>query len=313
MYQYGLPILLYADQGSTFNAGFSWLREVLDSVEINDYFSQLNVKTPSFRQYPRGSLNRGIGGIIESSVKLIKRLIQGSIRNNVLSYESFLGIIKMCICYANKRPLTNQSALRDQNIDTLFNIVTPEILKLGYETCVLEVNTPIGDYGDWSEDDLVSPHIAYKDLGKVIKIKHRIRNNYHTDFLYGLLDQATRQKDKYKQVMHHRLAVGDIVVIKDPLVKAPNFPLGVITKVTYNSNDESTICQVYKANRSTIVRDSSSLILLVEGEPSSNLNPDENVPSSGVTVPVAHIEPLQFRTRRQAAVDCDTALRAYFA
>ncbi len=279
IYEFGLPQIVHTDAGTNFSAGFNWLREVFNNIEIKDYFDQLNVQIPTFNQYPRGSLSKGIPGFVESGVKLVRRLIQGSIKNNVLDFEQFCSVIRQVICYANKRPLNNFSALRDQSINSDFRILTPEILKLGYETNVLEVNIPQNEPDDWQPEQLVDHRIAYKNLRQLLKIKNNIREGYHTEFLYSLMDAATHLKGRYLPIHHQILELGDTVLIRDPFIKSAQFPMGIITKVIKNNLDEVTQVSVRKANHTNVTRDVSDIILLVRNEVSS----DGSVPSGGDT------------------------------
>lgn len=196
VYAYGLPTKLFSDSGSNLAKAFAWIRESLDSVEVKAYLDQTGVKVCTFEQYPRGSLNRGIGGIIESGVALVRKLIQGSIRNNILDFQQFSHVIKQCICYANKKPLSIES-LRGENPDDQFQIFSPEFLKFGYETAVLEVNGG-NESDDWMFEDLE----VKEEMKKMLEVKERLRNSYHSEFLYGLLNQATKEKDKYVPVLH---------------------------------------------------------------------------------------------------------------
>ena len=104
IYSYGLPQRLVSDAGSNLATGFSLVRDSLNSAEVKEFLEQTGIQCCELEQYPKGSLNRG-----ESGVALMKKLIQGSIRNSILDFQHFSHVIKQCICYANKRPLTQQA------------------------------------------------------------------------------------------------------------------------------------------------------------------------------------------------------------
>ena len=261
IYNFGLPQKLISDAGSNLTTAFSWIRDVLNTLEVKEYLDQTGVGICDLEQYPKGSLNRGIGGIIEAGVALMKKLIQGAIRNNVLDFQYFCHMIKQCVCYANKRPLTYQ-ALREQNPDDDYQVISPEFLKYGYETAVLDINSLRDTDVDWYKED----EDSYKKVKRLMDIKDRLREHYHSEFLYGLLDQATKNKNKYIPVKHQRLHKGDVVLIKDSFVKAPNFPLAKVLEVVENSIGETTQAVLLKANKNIIKRDISSLILLVKKE-----------------------------------------------
>lgn len=314
VYDYGIPEIVHSDSGTNFTAGFSWLRDTLDTVEVKDYLDELKVKAPTFEQFPRGSLNRGIPNFIESGVKIVKRLLQGAIRGNVLEILQFCSVVKQCICLANRRPLCNFSALRDQNVQSDYRIITPELLKFGYELAVLELNSS-HDNDSWKPEELMDSNIAYKNLDHLLKVKGKIRELYHNEFLYGLLDNATKTKGRYLPVKHQVLAPGDTCLIKDPFVKQSCFPLGLIKKVTKNSLGEVTQAVVLKANKSLITRDSSDLVLLVRAE---NFDPDiaENENESPSGKKHSDEDSSSFINnlvdRRSAALNCNMALKEYF-
>ena len=181
-----------------------------------------------------------------------------------MDFQQFGHVIRQCICYANKRPLTQQ-ALRECNPEDQFQIVTPEFLKFGYETAVLEV----GEFGkDDSNDWKPVVDVDIEQFRKLKEIKDRLRKQYQSEFIYGLMDQATKLKNKYIPVHHENIDEGDIVLIKNTFVKAPNYPLARVLHVVRNSLGEVTQAVLLKGNRSLVKRDTSSIIPLVKnGQP----------------------------------------------
>lgn len=321
IYEYGLPEIVHSDAGSNLSAGFSWLKDALNTVEIKDYFNELKIKTPSFSQFPRGSLNRGIPSFIESGIKMVKRLIQGAIRNNILSFIQFCSLIKQCVCLANKRPLNGFSSLRDQNVDHSYRILTPEVLKFGYETCVLEVNVPENDADNWTPEQLDNSKIAFQNIEQIIKIKGKIRDFYHDEFLYSLMDDATRHKGKYLPVKHQHIKPNDIVIIRDPYVKPSSQPMGLVLKTTKNALNEVTQAVVLKANKAIVTRDSSDLTLLLRGKDSEMDHDNSNAIADYCTDLTDHnlhkdlISSVDFSSatkQRAAAKKCNEALKNYY-
>ena len=55
-------------------------------------------------------------------------------------------------------------------------------------------------------------------------------------------------------------------MIKDSLVKAPNYPLAKVLDVVHNSIGEVTQAVLLKGNKSVVKRDTSSIIPLVRNE-----------------------------------------------
>lgn len=202
--------------------------------------------------------------------------------------------------------MTNFSALRDQSVHAEYRILTPEVLKLGYETNVLEVNVPKCDIDEWQPDQVIDHRIAYKNLKQLLKVKNNVRTGYHTEFLYSLMDAATKLQGKYLPVQHQTLDVGDTVLIRDPFYKSTQFPLGLITKVIKNDVGECTAVGIKKGNFSNIVRDVSDVILLVKNvEANECSSPLENGEGSEVDDSSVQLEGLSDsnprRTNRRAA------------
>jgi hypothetical protein len=139
----------------------------------------------------------------------------------------------------------------------------------------------------------------------MLKIKDNIRDYYHSEFIYGLLDQSVKEKGKYLPVIHQEIREGDIVLVKDTLVKAPNYPLAKVLEVTTNSLGESTQALLLKANKSKIKRDISSLILLVRRA--------TDVPETRkVSLPCDNAKnhfPRRPKSQRRAALKCVTRNR----
>ncbi|XP_068224565.1 uncharacterized protein [Palaemon carinicauda] len=269
VYNYGLPNKVFSDSGSNLGGAFTWIEECLKASEVQEFFNQRGVDVTEFSQYPCGSLNRGIGGIIESGVGLVRKLIQGAIHNNILDFLEFSHVIKQCICYANKKPISELGALREQNVNDDFQVLSPEFLKFGYDTQVMECIYHEGQLDDYDSSNLG------KDFRRLIHIKEKLRNSYHNEFLFGLQDQATKYRGKYYPREHVKISKGDIVLIKDSMVKAPNYPLARVLDVIYNSLGEAVQVQLVKGNKSVVFRDISSVILLVKGDGLSDSHIDQ--------------------------------------
>ena len=302
VYSYGLPSQVFSDSGTNLGGAFSWIKKCLSSPEVKDFFDQRKVKITEFEQYPRGSLNRGIGGIIESGVGLIRKLIQGSIRNNILDFLKFQHVIKQCVCYANKKPISELGALREQNVNDDFQVISPEYLKFGYDTNVLECI-----YND--NEDNYDENTMNADFKKLIDVKERLRNSYHKYFLTNLQEQATEYKSKYSPVSHTLLHKGDIVLVRDPMVKSPNFPMARVLDVVYNSMGEAIRVKLLKGNRNIIFRDISSVILLIK-------NAEPVVHAVDPVVPTVPIDPQSCiyndRVKRNAALVCSEKNKILF-
>ena len=222
IYTYGIPRRIYSDAGSVFQSAFPYISSVLSDEKIQKYLTDRNCEICSFNVNPKESLNRGIGGFIESAVKLVKRFINGAIRNNILDYRQFCHVVRQTICYCNKRPLFDVTALREQNPFDQIEIFTPELLKLEYETNVIEL-TKIED--NFEVNTLEK--IEWTSFKQLLGIKSKLREQYLDEFVRSLTVQATLIKDRYAPKDHCNLSVGDIVLIRDTFRESCRLSNGV--------------------------------------------------------------------------------------
>jgi hypothetical protein len=49
-----------------------------------------------------------------------------------------------------------------------------------------------------------------------------------------LMDQSTDKHGRYKTVLHHKVRVGDVVLPRDPMLKAHRYPLARVEEVVTN-------------------------------------------------------------------------------
>ena len=99
---------------------------------------------------------------------------------------------------------------------------------------------------------------------KLQKVKHNLIRLYNEEFIGNLISQAVNEKDRFKPVKHKPISVGDIVLIKEPLCKSTNYPIGRVKEVITNINDEVTGVKVLKGKSGEILkRHISSIIPLL--------------------------------------------------
>ena len=67
----------------------------------------------------------------------------------------------------------------------------------------------------------------------------------NSEFLSILIHQSTNERDHYKPVFHRRLQVGEIVLLRDPLLKPACYPMGIVREVTVNVLQETTCVVVF--------------------------------------------------------------------
>ena len=153
----------------------------------------------------------------------------------------------------------------------------------------------------------------YAKLQKARKVLNKI---YHEEFLTNLISQATSVKDRYARVSHDRLEVGDLVLIKEPLLKPTNFPLAVVQEVISNDLGETTSAKVRKGKSKEIThRHSSSLIPLLSRSEYSNLDLPRTEANSNADceqLVSSSRKRATSRSKRSAAIACQNKISRIF-
>ena len=105
---------------------------------------------------------------------------------------------------------------------------------------------------------------------------------------------------------HLKLNVGDLVLLKEPLLKPPVYPLGIILKVFSNINDEVTHVLFRKgATKETVKRQVTQIIYLLSCSDPKSLDFPAGGPTGDPTVPLV-------RPVRQAALQGSENTRILF-
>ena len=100
---------------------------------------------------------------------------------------------------------------------------------------------------------------------------------YSEEFLPTLIKQATDLPRRYAPVSHKKLRVGDIVLIKDALIKRSNLPLARVEQVVENDLGEVTAVRLYKSStREYIDRHVQAVIPLLDFEDYGGETTNEN-------------------------------------
>ena len=93
------------------------------------------------------------------------------------------------------------------------------------------------------------------------KCRQKLIEIYNEQFLSNLVDQSTNTKNRYAPIKHERIEIGDIILLKEPLIKRANYPMAIVQKVVYNDLDEATSIIALKVSTIEVVtRHSSSII-----------------------------------------------------
>ena len=263
IFEFGLPTHCISDMGSQLTSGANVIKTFLDNHEVIEYFQENGVEPLKFEHFFKG--HSQLGSIVESCVKLTKKLIYGAIGKNVLNFNYFDYIICQTIHLVNKRPISFKEALRDTSGKEVPEVITPEMLTKGYELLSLNIIPELNHSDEWQENDLKS---GYEQL---VKVREKLIKCYNEEFITTLIKQAVDKKDRYKPCLHHEIKPKDIVLIKDPFLKPANYPMAIVHSVVKNSNGEVTGATIMKGKtREVIKRHSSTLIPLLQYEDDSD-------------------------------------------
>jgi len=271
VHEYGMPKEIYSDSGSSLVAGANILVDFIKDPLTKNYLNEHGIREFSFEHYYKG--NSALGGLVESLVKASKRLIYGSIRNNVLDYFNFEFTISEVKHLINKRPVAFKEALRDSGTVDVPSPITPEMLLRGYDlpsvNCVPDLQcTDAGADPNWEP----GPGSIQSGFLKLQKVRTRMLEVYQEEFLTTLISQATDRKDRYTPKPRTPLCIGDIVLLKENFCKPSNFPLGVVEDLQVNVLGEVTGATVRKGGTGeSVKRHASSLVLLLRHSESGSL------------------------------------------
>lgn len=306
IFSHGAPQRVYSDLGSNLVAGGKIISDYLNDTQTKMFFSENQMKPISFQQYSKGCSK--LGSLVESCVKIVKKLIFGTVRNLILKADDFFFLIAQIVHLVNRRPIAFKEALRDCNVnDEIPSPITPELLLHGRELVSLnivpELQNVTADDTDWSSiDGNVTSHVK-STFDKLMKVRAYLTELYHEQFVPQLIYQSVNVKDRYKPVVHKRPSVNDIVILKDPLLKPSNFPLAIVTKLIINDLDEVTAVEARKGcNREIVRRHVDTVIPL--------LTPDK---STEQKLKLSRTDSVKIgtsaRPKRIAALECESAIR----
>ena len=303
-FDYGIPELCVSDLGSQLTAGANIITNFISDPDTQQYFEENNVKALTFQQYFKGCSK--LGSLVEVCVKMVKRLLFGSIKNMVLSYHDFEFLVCHTVHLANRRPIAFRESLREADIDKIPEPITPEHLIKGYPLTSLNIIPDLhgvpDDDPEW-HSDLNPSHCIQNEYNKLRKVRNSLLDIYHSEFLGTLIAQAVDKKDKYRPFVQHNLKVGDIVLLKEANTKPNNYPLAMVKILEHNTNNEITGAVVFKGKTKELVkRHVTTLIPFLE------INPDwKDLPDS--TIEVDEELMASPRVRRKAAVASEQRTR----
>ena len=273
-FEYGIPQFCVSDLGSQLVAASNVITDFINDPDTLLYFEENGVKPLKFEQFYKGCSK--LGSMVESCVKLTKRLIYGSVRNYVLEFRDFEFIVCQTIHMVNRRPVAFKEALRD-SVDVP-EPITPEKLIHGHELVSINVipdlqSIPSESDPDWQMDN--PPQVILDRYSKLRKVRSKLIECYNNEFMASLVNQAVSTKGRYKPVSHKTLQKGDVVLIKESYTKPINYPMGIVKEVVKNINDEVTGASVLKGKtREVVKRHVTTLIPLLSINEFSDSNRD---------------------------------------
>ena len=168
VFKYGFPSLCLSDRGSQICSGAKVIEEHISDKATQEYLNANGIKHTEFSQYAKGC--KKLGGLVETCVKMVKRLIFGSIRKYIPSYSDFEYVIAEVNHIVNKRPVCFKEGLRDNDPNNeIPTAITPEMIINGRELVSLNVIPDLGkELDDWSAD--IKTNDMYDNVIKITLI-----------------------------------------------------------------------------------------------------------------------------------------------
>ena len=243
------------------------------------------ISTPKFEQYFKGC--HKLGGLVEICVKMCKRLLNSSIKNNVLTLREFEFFVEECIHLINRRPVAIKESLRDCDGETIPQTITPEQLIHGHKLNSVNIIPSLHPtfQSDFQNDPEFDPLNFIRKLEiKLSKVRKNLNEVYHDEFIYHLLDQSIDKDDRYKKLRHVPLQPGDIVLIKEEYLKPNKYEMARVKSVIFNDLGESTNVVLIKGNRKIVKYHVSSIIPLLRSSEYTDVSfPTETEPADLVS------------------------------
>jgi ribosomal protein S28E/S33 len=98
-------------------------------------------------------------------------------------------------------------------------------------------------------------------LTKLRKVQSNLIDSYNSEFMKTLVDQSTDKHGRYKTVSHHKLRVGDVILLRDPMLKAHRYPLARVEEVVTNDMGEVTDVIAKRGSTGEITRRHTSSVI----------------------------------------------------
>lgn len=263
VHQYGFFQTVLSDNGSPIVSSLDTLVDTLNDPEVSNFLKENNIKKLDFTPYPPGA--SFLGGVVESLVKQVKHLIYGSIGRRILKLDEFYFLTSEAKMLVNKRPIAYEKCLIDPEENAPLGVITPEMLLTGYDVPSLSI---IPLMHSTSEDSDYQPIVnpGKEDLLNSLKnlknAKAELNKLYHLEFIDKLRTQSINNPNRYKSKSHVLLDPGDLVLIRQPLIKPYFHPMGIVSSVETNGLGEVVAAVIKKGNGESVRRHATDLVLL---------------------------------------------------
>ena len=144
-FEFGIPELCISDLGTQLVAGANIIQTFISDPITLLYFEENNVCPLQFDQYFKRCSQ--LGSLVKVCVKLVKRLLFGSIKIMVFSYSDFNFLDCHTVHLANRIPIAFKESLREANI-SVPEPITPEMIIKAYELTSLKLIPELQDIPD---------------------------------------------------------------------------------------------------------------------------------------------------------------------
>ena len=308
VHEFGLSQFVLSDMGTSLIAGANIITNFLSDADTINYLKNSNSSLINFQQYYKG--HHELGSLVETCVKMTKRLISGSLKNNIISLREFEFIVSQTVHLVNRRPIAFKESLRDSENFELPVVITPELLIHGFNLPSVNIIPALQavDMNEFSVDEDFDPIQNVRNTDdKLRKIRQYLNDVYNDEFLPQLISQATNEKSRYAPVRHDPLSVGDLVLIKEDNTKQTNYPMGKIKSVTVNDLGEVTGAIVCKGSTGESVKRHSSALIPLLHECAEEVEVGSSTAESAAEVD------MPTRPRRAAALDSERRSREMLA
>ena len=251
IFSYGCPSTIRSDQGTQLIAGAKTLQQLFEDETSKQFFEERNIKWKNW-QYPTG--RHQLGGLIENIVLQARRLINAAIGRKKVDTLDFQLVIAQTVALLNKRPISFKDSLRSE--EDLELHITPEMLLHGRELPMVNFFLNQDE-----EDPAYKDQDVFADKKKLVNSMTKLKNMYDSQFLENLYVQSTNKDNFYVPQTHTPLEVGDIVLIKQDLFKAVDYPLAIVMERTMNDLGEITSVKLKKGHSGKIVHSHVSKLI----------------------------------------------------